>query len=122
MHALRSIDAVYRANPAELNEQVARLRRFVRIRRPLYYSVLAPLSALSRLSPVLVLVVGALATIGAFVALFAAAPFPLILLLMYLAVGGLLYHALSVRLAALMDDAATSVGLSANDVLEWWKS
>ena len=121
LRALRSIDAVYSADAAELNEQLIRLRRFVRIRRPLYYSVLLPASALSRISPLLVLISGAVAVIGFFIALFAAAPPIVIFLLMYWAIAALLYHALSVRLAALMDDAATSVGLTSADVLAMWK-
>lgn len=118
--ALESIDAVHDADPRLLNEQVLRLRRFVRIRRPIYYTVLAPASAMSRLSPLLVLVTAALATIGAFVALFVAAPPLVIFALMYWSVAGLLYHALSVRLAALVDDAATATGLEARDVLVRW--
>ena len=117
-----SIDAVHGADPAVINEQVARLRRFVRIRRPLYYSVLAPAAFLSRTSPLLVLVSGAAATIAALVALLLEAPPWVTFPLMYWAIAGLGYHALSMKLAALMDDAATSVGWKSADVLARWKS
>ncbi len=119
--ALESIDAVYAADPGPLNEPVARLRRFVRIRRPLYYSILAPFAGLSRLSPLLVLVSGAVAVIAVVVAIFVDAPALITGLLMYWSIGALSYHALSVRLAALMDDAATSVGISSADLLAIWK-
>ena len=118
--ALRSIDAVHSANPEIVNEQVARLRRFVRIRRPLYYSVLAPFGTVGRFSPLLVLITGALAVVGTVVAGFMEAPGLVMGALMYWGLGGLLYHALSVRLAALIDDASTSVGLAASDVLAMW--
>lgn len=120
--ALSSIDAVHSADPAVINEQVARLRRFVRIRRVLYYSVLAPAAFLSRVSPLLVLLSGAAATIGALVALWREAPPVVTFPLMYWALAGLGYHAMSMRLAALMDDAATSVGLKSADILARWKS
>ena len=120
--ALASIDAVYHSDPAVINEQVARLRRLVRIRRPLYYSVLAPAAFASRLSPLFVLLSGVLASMVALVAL-AQGQSPLVTFpLMYWAVASLAYHALSVRMAALMDDAATSVGWKAADVLAKWKS
>ena len=44
-----------------------------------------------------------------------------VLLLLYWAIGGITYHALSVRLASLMYEAAASVGLKGGDVLAWWK-
>ncbi len=120
--ALESIDAVHSADPATLNEPVARLRRFVRIRRPLYYSILAPIGLLSRVSPLLVLLTGGLAVLGAIAATFAGAPLLLIAVLMYWGFGSLSYHALSVRLAALMDEAAASVGLDSADVLAMWQT
>lgn len=120
VRALDSIDAVHDADPELLNEPVARLRRFVRFRRPLYYSVLAPVSAISRISPLVVLVSGGAALVATVVALLGAWPPLVILALMYWSVAALAYHALSVRLAALMDDAAASVGLGGDDVLSRW--
>jgi hypothetical protein len=76
----------------------------------LYYSVLAPAAFLSRFSPLLVLISGAGAVVGAFIALFADAPSLVVYAMMYWAVAALSYHALSVRMAALVEDAATSVG------------
>ena len=115
-----SIDAVHDADPAVINEQVARLRRFVRIRRPLYYSVLAPAAYVSRRSPLMVLLSGGLATIGVLVAALAGAPFVVTLALMYWAVAAISYHAMSVRLASLIYDAAKSVGWDSADVLARW--
>lgn len=120
--ALQSIDAIYHADPAPLNEPVTRLRRFVRFRRPLYYSVLFPFAALSRISALLVLLTGAAAAIASPVALVAQVPPVLSGLLMYWGLGGLSYHALSVRLAALMSDAAFSVGETADDLLTRWQA
>ena len=120
--ALQSIDAVYNADPDLLNGSVGRLRRFVRLRRPLYYSVLYPFAVLSRFSPLLVLVTGTVAAIASPVALLAHAPPVVSALLMYWGVGALSYHALSVRLAALMNDAAVSVGITADDLLARWKA
>lgn len=119
--ALASIDAVHDADPATLNEPVARLGRFVRIRRPLYHSVLAPFGWLSQRSPLAVLVTGSLAAIGALVSLAIGGPLLATGLLLYWAVGGIAYHALSVRLASLMYEAAASVGLTGGDVLAMWK-
>lgn len=119
--ALTSIDAVHDADPATLNEPVARLRRFVRIRRPLYYSVLAPFGWLSRRSALAVLVTGFLAAVGVIAAILVGAPLFVIGLLAYWAAGALAYHALSVRLASLMYEAAASVGLTGGDVLEMWR-
>jgi hypothetical protein len=119
--ALASIDAVHDADPATLNEPVASLRRFVRFRRPLYYSVLSPFGWLSRRSPLAVLVTGSLAVVGALVSLVVGAPPWAVLLLVYWAIGGITYHALSVRLASLMYEAAASVGLKGGDVLAMWK-
>ncbi len=119
--ALQSIDAVHSAEPGLLNEPVARLRRFVRIRRVLYYSILAPFGAVSRISAALVLASGAAAVIGSLVAIFADAHPAVTGLLMFWGLGALSYHALSVRLAALMADAAASVGVSPAEVLERWK-
>lgn len=120
--ALESIDAVHSAHPDALNGSVGRLRRFVRLRRPLYYSVLFPFAVLSRLSPLLVLLTGAVAAIASPIALLLHAPPAVSGLLMYWGVGALSYHALSVRLAALMNDAAVSVGLTAEELLEAWKA
>jgi len=120
--ALRSIDAVHDADPQYLNDQVARLRRFVRFRRLLYYSVLAPFAVLSRISPLLVLIVGALGAAAVVATLLAGGSVPLAWALFYLGVGGLSYHVLSVRLAALVAEAARSVGLSSDDVFEMWKA
>jgi hypothetical protein len=120
--ALASVDTVHDADPATLNEPVARLRRFIRIRRPLYYTILAPFGRLSRVSPLLVLLSGAAALIGAVIAmLVGSSPF-LIALLWYWGLGGLFFHALSVRLAMLLYDAARSVGLTSGDVLDAWKA
>ncbi len=119
--ALQSINAIYHADPAPLNGSVGRLRRFVRLRRPLYYSVLFPFAVLSRVSPLLVLLTGTAAAIASPVALFAHAPPVVSGLLMYWGVGALSYHAISVRLAALMNDAAISVGSTADDLLARWK-
>ncbi len=119
--ALQSIDSVHSADPELLNSSVGRLRRFVRLRRPLYYSVLFPFAALSRLSTLLVLLTGAAAVIAGPVALLAHAPAVVSGLLMYWGAGALSYHALSVRLAALMNDAAVSVGLTSQELLTAWK-
>ncbi len=121
LRALASIDAVHAADPGPLNEQVRRLRRFVRIRRPLYYSVLGPFGALSRVSSVLVLASGVVAGIGVIIAIFVGAPAAVTGLLIYWSLGASLYHALSVRLAILMGEAAASVGLSPSDLLAEWK-
>ena len=94
--ALASVDAVHDSDPTILNEPVARLRRFIRFRRPLYYTVLAPFSRLSRVSPLMVLVTGAAALIGAVIAVVSGAPALLVGVLLYWAIGGLSYHALSV--------------------------
>ncbi len=118
--ALESIDAVHAADPETLNEQVARLRRFIRIRRPLYYSILAPFGALSRLSTLLVLTTGAAALFGVPIAILAGAPGPVTGVLIYWGVGAAFYHLLSVLLSARMTDAATSVGLSSEDLLAMW--
>ena len=119
--ALASIDAVHNADPAVINEQVASLRRFVRIRRILYYTVLAPAAWVSRRSPLLVLLSGAAAVVGLAVAVLAGAPLLLTVALAYWAVAALSYHALSVRLASLIQDAAKSVGWESSDVLTKWK-
>ena len=119
--ALASVDAVIHADPAVLNEPVARLRRFVRLRRALYYTVLAPAAFLSRTSPLLVLMSGFLAAFATAGAVIAGSPPLLIALLGYWALAALSYHALSVRLAILMQDAAESVGWTRGDVLERWK-
>lgn len=120
--ALRSIDALHDADPGPLNEELARLRRFVRFRRLLYYSVLAPFAALSRLSPLLVLVLGGVGVAGTLVTLLAGGPQWQAWALLYLGAGGLSYHALSVRLAALVGEAAGSVDLSSEDVFGMWKA
>jgi hypothetical protein len=120
--ALQSIDAIYHADPHPLNAEVGRLRRFVRFRRPLYYSVLFPFAALSRVSAVLVLVTAALAAVASPIALIVQAPPVVSGLLMYWGLGGLSYHAVSVRLAALMSDAALSVELTPDDLLARWKA
>jgi hypothetical protein len=120
--ALVSVDAVHDADPANLNEEVARLRQLIRFRRPLYYSILAPFGQLSRFSPLLVLVSSAAAVIGAVIAILAGSSSLIIGLLWYWGLGGLGYHALSVRLAMLLSDAARSVGLRSADVLEAWKA
>ncbi|NNC90959.1 MAG: hypothetical protein HKN80_00565 [Acidimicrobiia bacterium] len=120
--ALQSIDAIYHADASPLNEEVGRLRRFVRIRRPLYYSVLFPFAALSRMSAVLVLLTAALAAVASPIALIVQAPTVVSGLLMYWGLGGLSYHAVSVRLAALMNDAALSVGATSEELLERWKA
>ncbi|MBT8164288.1 MAG: hypothetical protein KJO97_01970 [Acidimicrobiia bacterium] len=120
--ALASVDAVHDSDPTILNEPVARLRRFIRFRRRLYYTVLAPFSRLSRVSPLMVLVTGAAALIGAVIAVVSGAPALLVGVLLYWAIGGLSYHALSVRLASLMYDAARSVDIKSGDVLEAWKA
>ena len=119
--ALASIDAVHDADPSILNEPVARLRRFVRIRRPLYYSVLAPFGWLSQRSALAVLLTGVAAAVGALVAIVQGAPVLVTGCLLYWAVGAIVYHALSVRLASLMYEAAASVGLTGGDVLTMWK-
>jgi hypothetical protein len=119
--ALASIDTVHSADPRYLNEPVARLHRFVRLRRPLYYSVLAPFGFLSRASALLVLLSGVAALVGALVAILSGVPWPITALLVYWSVGALSYHALSVRLAALMSDAAASVGLKADQLLAMWR-
>ena len=121
VRALASIDAVHAADPGPLNVPVARLRRFVRFRRPLYYSVLAPFGLVSRVSPLLVLLSGAAAVPGALLAILIGAPWPVAALLGYWAVGGLSYHALSVHLAELMNAAATSVGLTPDELLAMWR-
>jgi hypothetical protein len=120
--ALRSIDAIYHADPAPLNGSVERLRRFVRLRRPLYYSVLFPFATLSRVSPLLVLLTGTAAVVASPLALLAHAPPVVSGLLMYWGIGALSYHAISVRLAALMNDAAVSVGSTADELLARWKA
>lgn len=120
--ALVSVDAVHDADPAGLNDEVARLRQFIRIRRPLYYTVLAPFAQLSRFSPLLVVVSGAAAITGAVIVLVAGLPVVLFAVLLYWGIGGLTYHALSVRLASLLYEAARSVDLKSADVLEAWKA
>jgi hypothetical protein len=120
--ALHSISAVHDADPGQLNEDLARLRRFVRIRRLLYYSVLAPFAVLSRFSPLLVLVVGAIGVAGTLVTMLAGGPQWQAWALLYLGIGGLSYHAVSVRLAALVGEAAGSVDLSAEEVFEMWNA
>ena len=120
--ALVSVDAVHDADPAHLNEQVARLRQFIRFRRPLYYTVLAPFGQLSRFSPLLVLVSSAAAVIGGLIAILVGSSALTIGLLWYWGLGGLVYYALSVRLAVPLSDAAHSVDLKSADVLEAWKA
>lgn len=122
LQALRSIDAVHDADPRFLNQEVSRLRRFVRIRRILYYSVLAPFAALSRRSPLLVLILAGLAAVGAFAALLMGGSTWLIVVLLIVEVGAISYHALSVRLATLVGNAADSVGLSSAEIFERWKT
>jgi len=120
--ALVSVDAIHDADPAHLNEQVARLRQFIRFRRPLYYTVLAPFGQLSRFSPLLVLVSGALAITGAVIVLLAGLSVVLVAVLLYWGIGALSYHAMSVRLASLLYEASRSVDLKSADVLEAWKA
>jgi len=120
--ALVSVDAVHDADPANLNEQVARLGEFIRFRRRLYYTVLAPFSQLSRFSPLLVLVSAAAAMTGAVIVLLSGLSVVLVAVLLYWGIGGLTYHALSVRLASLIYEAARSVDLKSGDVLEAWKA
>lgn len=120
--ALVSVDAVHDADPADLNDEVARLRQFIRIRRPLYYTVLAPFAQLSRFSPLLVLVSSAAAVIGAVIAILSGSSALTVGLFWYWGLGGLGYHALSVRLASLLYEAARSVDLESADVLEAWKA
>jgi hypothetical protein len=91
------------------------------MRRPLYYSVLFPFAALSRVSALLVLLTAALAAVASPVALIVQAPPVVSGLLMYWGLGGLSYHAVSVRLAALMSDAALSVEVTPDDLLARWK-
>ncbi|MGI9647377.1 MAG: hypothetical protein ACR2OI_02545 [Acidimicrobiia bacterium] len=109
------------ADPRHLNDDVARLRRFVRLRRLLYYSVLAPFAAISRISPLLVLIVGGAAAAGAVATILTGGPAWLVWALLFVGGGGLSYHALSVRLASLVYSAARSVGYSGQDVFSMWK-
>ncbi|MDH3540695.1 MAG: hypothetical protein OEP52_11900 [Acidimicrobiia bacterium] len=120
--ALQTIDAIFHADPGPLNPEVGRLRRFVRIRRPLYYSVLFPFAMLSRVSALLVLLTATLAAVASPVVLIVQAPPVVSGLLMYWGLGGLSYHALSVRLATLMSDAALSVEVTPDDLLARWKA
>jgi hypothetical protein len=88
----------------------------------LYYSILAPAAFLSRVSPLLVSASGVVAALGVIIGWIAGAPAILVILVAYWAGAALWYHALSVRLAALMEEAATSVGWDSADVLARWQS
>ncbi len=119
--ALASIDALHDADPAPLSAEVRRLRRFVRIRRVLYYSVLAPFGALSRWVHQLVVPVTAMiATVLAFFMALGGAPPVLVVALGYWGIGGLAYFWISMRMATLLDEAAAAAGLDAGAVLARW--
>ena len=119
--AMTSIDALHDADPKELNPAVRRLHRFVRIRRVLFYSVLWPFSALARtLGRWLVPVTTALALGSLFGLVLAGAPPVVVVLVAAWGIGGAAFLATSMMMVGRVDDAAESVGMSGNEVLERW--
>ena len=118
--ALRSIDALHRADAATLNAEVGRLHRFVRLRRVLYYSVLAPFGWLSRRIPRLAQTVSVTFAFAVLFIIWGVLSPVVRVLLAYYIVGYVAYFAVSMRLAKLLDLAAESVGLSGHEVLQRW--
>lgn len=118
--ALASIDALLAAAPSSLTIETRRLRGFMRVRRLAYYTVLLPFGMLSRRSPLLVLLSAAAAGVAALVLLLTGGDFVLIALFAYWGIGGLTYHAFSVRMAALVKEAADSVEMTSSEVLAAW--
>ena len=119
--AMSSIDALHAADPAQLNDAVRRLHRFVRMRRVLFYSVLWPFSAVARtLGRWFVPVTTALALGSLFATIVAGAPAWLIAVLIVWGIGGAAFLATSMMMVPRVDDAAESVGMSGGEVLERW--
>lgn len=118
--ALGSVDALLATNPVLLNEQTSRLRRFMLLRRVAYYSILLPFGLLSRLSPALVLISAIVASASAAVVLILGGGSLPFVTLAYWGIGGLVYHAISVRMVALTEEAAASLGISGKAVLALW--
>lgn len=121
--ALDSIDALHAADPATLSPEVRRLQRLVKVRRALYYSVLAPFGWLSRTAAGWLVPLSALVALVGFGVAVAVGGAPLLAAALgYWAVGGVAYFAISMRMAALLDDAAAAAGLDPAAVIARWAS
>ncbi len=121
--ALASIDALHHADPAGLSPEVRRLQRLVKVRRVLYYSVLAPFGWLSRTAAGWLVPLSALVALVAFgVSVAVGGPPVLTVALGYWALGGIAYFAISLRMAKLLDRAATAAGLTGTAVIAKWAS
>ncbi len=119
--ALASIDALHGADPASLGPEVRRLQRLVKVRRVLYYSVLAPFGWLSRMAFGWLVPLSAIVALIAFgVAVALGGPPVLVVALGYWALGGIAYFGISLRMAKLLDGAAESAGLEPAEVIASW--
>ncbi len=119
--ALASIDALHDADPAALSPAVRRLQRLVKLRRVLYYTVLAPFGWVSRTAVGWLVPMSAIAGLTAFgVAVALGGPPVLTIALGYWGLGGIAYFAISVRMATLLDRAAAAAGLDGTQVIARW--
>ena len=118
--ALRSIDDLHAADAQELNAPVRRLQAFARLRRRLYYTVLAPFGFLSRWLPRIVQTLSVALVLGLLLPAWDRTPPVARALMIYYVIGWIAYFAVSMRLARLLDEAAESVGLNGAEVLARW--